>query len=208
MPEQGLLTRMSEDLVLATEPKAALCPRCESGLRARREKIANRRARSFYDPGVPDQKPPRLLGGERETLLALLRYQRESLVRKVAGVDDVAARRSTVDSGTTLLWLVKHLAKAEALWMVHRFAGLDDPLPDDAVAPGDTLVAAVAAYRATWAQVDQVLAVADLDEPCRRTGDEAPVNLRWVLAHLLEETARHAGHADILRELIDGATGR
>ncbi len=47
-----------------------------------------------------------------------------------------------------------------------------------------------------------------LDEVCRRPTDEAPVNLRWVLMHLLEETARHAGHADILRELVDGHTGR
>jgi hypothetical protein len=51
-------------------------------------------------------------------------------------------------------------------------------------------------------------AVPSLDEVCRHVGDEAPVNLRWVLMHLLEETARHAGHADILRELVDGTTGR
>jgi hypothetical protein len=60
-----------------------------------------------------------------------------------------------------------------------------------------------------WGQVNAVIAAApSLDEVCRDVGDEAPVNLRWVLMHLLEETARHAGHADILRELIDGTTGR
>jgi hypothetical protein len=58
-------------------------------------------------------------------------------------------------------------------------------------------------------RVDAVVAAAPtLDEPCRRSGDDPPVNLRWVLMHLLEETARHAGHADILRETVDGSTGR
>jgi hypothetical protein len=57
--------------------------------------------------------------------------------------------------------------------------------------------------------VDQVVAdTASLDELCRNMGEDAPVNLRWVLMHLLEETARHAGHADVIRELIDGQTGR
>jgi len=94
---------------------------------------------------VADQKPPRLAGSEAETLRALLRYQRDSLVRKVADLDDRTAFRSPVDSGTSLLWLIKHMARAE---------------------------------------------------------------ITWVLMHLLEETARHAGHADILRELIDGQIGR
>ena len=158
---------------------------------------------------MPDQKPPRLFAGERETLLALLQYQRESFVRKVTGVDEDTARRQFVPSGTTLLWLMKHMAGAETLWIVHRFAGEDFAGVEDAVQPCDTLAAAVDAYRAIWVRVDAVVAAAaSLDEVCRRVGDETPVNLRWVLMHLLEETARHAGHADILRELGDGATGR
>jgi hypothetical protein len=82
-----------------------------------------------YDSGVPDLKPPRLNAGERATLHALLQYQRDSLVRKITGVDESAARRSAVDSGTTLLWLVKHLTHAEILWMVCRFGGEDVPCP-------------------------------------------------------------------------------
>jgi hypothetical protein len=67
----------------------------------------------------------------------------------------------------------------------------------------------VTPYQQVWNQVDAVIATAPrLDEVCRNSGDEAPVYLRWVLMHLLEETARHAGHADILRELIDGTSGR
>ena len=157
---------------------------------------------------MPDQKPPRLEGGERETVQALLQYQRDSIVRKVTGVDDAAARRTLVDSGTSLLWLVRHMARAESLWILHRFAGQPVDLPDDRVRPDDTLAAAVKSYRETWDRVDAVVAMASLEESCRDPGDAPPVNLRWVLMHLLEETARHAGHADILRELIDGRTGR
>ncbi len=159
---------------------------------------------------MPDQKPPRLEGDERQTLRALLQYQRESMVKKVADVDDEQARRVLVPSGTTLLWLITHMAQAEVSWVVRRFAGEDDA-PDDTVgeASSDTMAGAVAAYRSTWARVDAIVAAApSLDDPCRNLGDDPPVNLRWVLMHLLEETARHAGHADILRELVDGSTGR
>jgi hypothetical protein len=157
---------------------------------------------------VPDQKPPRLTEGERETLVELLRFQRESLVRKVAGVDDVAARSSPVASGTTLLWLVKHLAWAEVSWLLDRFAGQKVSWIDDTVTPDDTLAGVVESYRTAWQMVDPVLAEAGLDDLAQHTGGQGEANLRWILAHLLEETARHAGHADILRELIDGETGR
>ena len=159
---------------------------------------------------MTDRKPPRLVGDEWETVQALLQYQRESFVRKVEGVDERAARESAVTSGTTLLWLAKHLATAEMLWLAHRFVG--EPItvvPDGTVQPGDTIVAAIDVYRATWTRTDAIVAAAStLDEECAQTGDESSVNLRWVLMHLLEETARHAGHADILRELVDGSAGR
>jgi uncharacterized damage-inducible protein DinB len=157
---------------------------------------------------VADRKPSPLVGDERSTLLAALQFQRESLVRKVAGVPDEAARRSMVPSGTSLLWLVKHMARAEVLWVLRRFAGHDTPAPDDVPGPAEALADAVARYRATWGRADQVLTTTGLDERCRGLGDGEAGNLRWVLAHLVEETARHAGHADILRELIDGETGR
>jgi uncharacterized damage-inducible protein DinB len=157
---------------------------------------------------MADRKPPRMAGDEREILLSLLQYQRLSLVRKVIGVDEGAARRSPVASGTTLLWLVKHMARAESLWILRRFAGQNDDSSEDTGNSGDSLISAVGVYRATWREVDAVVAASDLDQVCRETDDERPVNLRWVLTHLLEETARHAGHADVLRELIDGSTGR
>ena len=152
---------------------------------------------------MPDVKPPRLACGERDTLLTMLQFQRDSLVRKVSGV--ASSVPSPVGSGTTLLWLVRHLARAEMLWIADRFAGLTVEVPSDDPAEGDTLEAAVSAYRDVWGRVDAIVAGAGLEDTCR-SGE--PANLRWVLTHLLAETARHAGHADILRELIDGQTGR
>jgi uncharacterized damage-inducible protein DinB len=158
---------------------------------------------------VTDLKPPRLCGTERETLLALLQFQRDSLIRKISGVDEAAARTSAVASGTTLLWLGKHLAQAELQWTVMRFAGDAGELPHAEVQPEDTAASVIEGYRAASARADAVaLAATSLDELCRAEEVIPPVNLRWILAHLLEETARHAGHADILRELIDGSTGR
>ena len=156
-----------------------------------------------------DVKSPKLVGDERDTVTTLLQYQRDSFVRKMSGLSEDEVRQVRVRSGTTLLWLTKHMAQAEALWVLHRFAGQDGDIPDDAVRPTDTMNSAIATYQATWHLVDQVVAdTASLDEMCRNMGDDAPVNLRWVLMHLLEETARHAGHADVFRELIDGQTGR
>ena len=158
---------------------------------------------------MPDRKPPRLAGGELETVLALLQYQRDSLVRKVAGLGSPEARRSPVPSGTTLLWLIKHMAAAEVIWLQDRFAGRAIEIPDETVHPDDTLDSAVAFYQKVWRQSAAIVrGSASLDETCRHPDRLPVVSLRWILDHLLEETARHAGHADILRELIDGQTGR
>ena len=155
---------------------------------------------------MPDHKPPRLAGDERETLCALLQYQRESVVRKVEGLAAADAARSPLPSGTSPLWLVAHLAQAEVTWVEQRFAGLSPQGAGDADAA--TLDEALDAYRAAWRRVDAIVSSSALDDTCRADVAVPPVNLRWVLAHLLEETARHAGHADVLRELTDGVTGR
>ena len=158
---------------------------------------------------MDDRKPPRLVAGERETILVLLQYQRESLVKKVTGVPEESAGQPQVASGTSLLWLIKHMARAESIWLLQRFAGQEAVIEDDRVVPEDTVESAIAEYRRIWLRSDAVVAAASgLDEHCLDTGDESPVNLRWVLMHLLEETSRHAGHADILREMTDGETGR
>ena len=95
---------------------------------------------------------------ERETLHALLQYQRDSLVRKATGVDEQAARRVLVGSGTTLLWLMKHMARAESLWVALRFAGQKVDPPDDGVRDDDRLVIAVEVYRDIWTRTDSLVA--------------------------------------------------
>lgn len=158
---------------------------------------------------MTDQKPPQLVADELTTVHALLQFQRESLVRKVAGVSEEDARRSPVRSGTSLLWLMKHISRAERIWIMGRFAGMERRA-DDGIGSEDALAAAVEYYRQTWREVDEIVFRAPgLDERARLTPNGSPgVNLRWILMHLLEETARHAGHADIIRELMDGSTGR
>jgi uncharacterized damage-inducible protein DinB len=154
---------------------------------------------------VTDHKPPRLVGDETAIILALLRYQRESFLRKVADIDDELASRSPVASGTTLLWLTNHLADAERIWLLHRF-GSTDRVDDPPHAT--TMAAASERYRATWSVTDRVIAASNLDTECPPFDDGPAVSLRWILLHLIEETARHAGHADILRELFDDTAGR
>lgn len=155
---------------------------------------------------MPDQRPPQLVADELTTVHDLLQFQRESLVRKVEGVSEADARRSPVQSGTSLLWLMQHISSAERGWIMRRFSGVQD----GATGPGESLAEAVDYYRQTWRDVDEIVGRATgLDERARNMeSDRPPVNLRWILMHLLEETARHAGHADILRELLDGSTGR
>ena len=138
--------------------------------------------------------------------MALWRYHRESFLRKVSGVADEDAQRRLLGSETTLLWLANHMAATQRNWIINRFAGGDaSPLPD-----ARALADAVAVCESTWRDIDEVIEQHSWDDLCARPvhGDTEPVNLRWVVVHLLEETARHAGHADIIRELLDGSTGR
>ena len=156
---------------------------------------------------MTDHKPPRAVG-EREVLRAAWQYQRDSLVRKVQGVSEEDARRALVGSGTTLHWLVQHVCMAERIWVRNRFAGEDAPIDGDIV-PSATLAEAIATYRDEWPLIDAIVDGHDLDDAMPDpTGGDVPITLRWIVVHLIEELARHAGHADILRELIDGDTGR
>ena len=158
---------------------------------------------------MSDRKPPRVVADGLTTLSALLDYQRTSLVGKVEGVTPEQAAWSPVPSGTSLLWLITHMAEAEQTWVVRRFAGITAGAGETPPAGDDPLSSAVERYRRGWAEVDAPVAgAAGPDEQCRDDVAHPPVTLRWVVAHLLEETARHAGHADILRGLIDGSVGR
>jgi hypothetical protein len=146
------------------------------------------------------------VGDERQTLRALLQYQRESFVRKIAGIDGEQAETSLVASGTSLVWLANHMADAEDTWVLRRF-GRRPAGEGGAGPPAATVSEALDRYRRIWKEADALIDGASLDDNCE-FDDQGGVNLRWIVVHLLEETARHAGHADILRELIDGETGR
>jgi hypothetical protein len=156
-----------------------------------------------------DVAPPRSDGDEREVLLVALAYLRTSLLRKVEGLSEDDARRALVPSGTTLLWLVKHTAAAEDIWLLQRFAGGEPGRLDHDLTDTDTVASVCERYRSSWPELDAVVLGSDLDTtvPDPKGGD-VRLSLRWIVVHLIEEVARHAGHADILRELIDGDAGR
>ena len=153
-------------------------------------------------------------GGEKESLHASLDRHREVVRWKLDDLDDDGLRRPMTPSGTSLLGLVKHLAAVEYSWFSQTFDRPTEPLPfsdedpeaDLRVTDTDTTEAILAFYTRACAASDAV--INNLDIEARGTawyGDE--VTLRWVLIHMIEETARHVGHLDIVRELIDGATG-
>lgn len=159
--------------------------------------------------GHGDRNAPVVVDGEIQTALAFLGYLREGVARKLEGLSEDQARLALVPSGTSLLGLVKHLTEVETYWLERRFAGLDVALAGDGfiVTPDDTIASVTAAYRRATSRTDDIASDAgDPERPMARSTHG--LTLRWALAHLTEETARHAGHADILRELLDGVTGR
>lgn len=159
---------------------------------------------------MADHRTPFPNDDERTTLVAFLDYVRDAIVRKVDGLPEDAARRPMVDSGTSLLGLVKHLTMVEVAWFQWTYAGVDVPVPEAELDDGDTIDAVVAAYRAACAENNAIVAACtDLDQRAARASTAPePMSMRWLLVHMVEETARHAGHADILREQLDGEVGR
>ena len=155
-------------------------------------------------------KPP-LATSEREMLNAWLDYHRATLLQKISGVGEEGARRRTVPPSTlSLLSLVKHLAYVERWWFQVVFEGqaeLDFPEDDFQLEPEDTVENTVAFYRDEVEKSRQIVAKASYDD-LSRLPDRPGVSLRWIVSHMIEETARHNGHADLLREAIDGVTGQ
>lgn len=155
---------------------------------------------------------------ERKTLDVFLDYYREAVEAKVRGLSEEEARRRLVSSATTLAGIIKHLTRVEASWFQHRLAQIpsedlpalrwidEDPDGDFRVAPHETVESLIAEYEEQCALSRQTAARFQLDDavPHPRLGE---VSLRWIYVHMIEETARHAGHADILREQLDGTTG-
>lgn len=145
--------------------------------------------------------------------MALDRH-RQAVMWKVEGLSDEELRRPITPSGTNLIGLVKHLASVEFGWFCNTFGRPSEQIPFDErdpdadmrAGPHETTTEILDYYRRAWKASDAAIAEVELDElGTAWFGD--PVSMRWVLVHMVEETARHAGHMDILRELIDGATG-
>lgn len=151
--------------------------------------------------------------GERETVEAFLEFQRESVALKARGLSDADATRHLVPSLTTVSGLIRHLADVERSWYREDLDGEpdvptryteDDPDGEFRVSASDSLEGLLADYAAACAESRAVAARYALDDLCREHGRHS---LRWVHLHMIEETARHLGHIDILREQTDGATG-
>ncbi|WP_330299459.1 DinB family protein [Streptomyces sp. NBC_00503] len=157
-------------------------------------------------------------GDERVMLTAMLGAQRATLELKCAGLDEELAVRSVEPSTLSLLGLVRHLADMERRWfrqvlagqeVVARFSSAEDPDGDfDGAAARPAVVeGAWEAWRAEVAFAERFAAQAPDLEVSGKDGWLGEVSLRWVLIHMIEEYARHNGHADLLRERIDGAIG-
>ncbi|GAA2736435.1 DinB family protein [Actinocorallia aurantiaca] len=154
--------------------------------------------------------------GEREALTQWLDFHRATLLWKLDGLSEEQLRSPMVPSGTSLLGLVKHLAETEHGWFCLEFLGLDEPplyaTPEDPeagfrVEPHETAEDIVGAYLEQCERARGIVAAQPSLDASVPENLRGRVNLRWILLHMIEETARHNGHADILREQIDGATG-
>ena len=156
---------------------------------------------------------------ERTTLEIFLDHHRALVSSKVRGMSDDQASRRLVSSATTLSGLLKHLRRVEASWFQHRLAQQPiEEIPvlqeyraggadaDFDVQPSDTVEQLLKAYEEQCEISRRTAARYDLDYVVPHP-DHTQVSLRWIYVHMIEETARHLGHADILREQLDGARG-
>jgi hypothetical protein len=161
---------------------------------------------------MPQRVP--FTGAEKESLKVALDRHRDAILWKLEGLSDTDLRKVMVPSGTSLLGLVKHLAAVEYGWFCETFGRETEPLPFDEddpdadlrVEPGETTEDVLGFYGRARAAADRVIGEVGLEETGTAWFGDA-VSMRWVLIHMVEETARHAGHVDILRELIDGMVG-
>jgi len=177
------------------------------------------RADTFLDPGSDPREGGTSLGDERATLIEFLRYQRLTLQLKCEGLDAAQlARRAVEPSTMSLLGLLRHMAEVERTWFRRRFAGQAVPKRyqseaepdgdfDGAVADQGVVDDAWDAWRDEVAFAEQFARETDLGFVAH-AGGRGPISLRELLVHMIEEYARHNGHADLLRERIDGRLGQ
>ena len=152
---------------------------------------------------------------EKTTLIAFLGHQRRFLERKATGITDEQARTATCPpSNLTMLGLVRHLSDVERGWAKRGFAGQDAPplYYNDERPEGDfdqledmTMAEALDVFWQEVSDAEEIYRTHDLEEVEHHS--RSFYSLRWILVHLIEEYARHLGHADLIRQAIDGQTG-
>lgn len=143
---------------------------------------------------------------EQELYLRWLNFLRSAVLRNAVDLDDESARWRPAGALISVLGVINHLTHVEWRWITGYLLGEATGRSESEFSPGPelTLEAAKAAYLARGRATDEVIRATPLDTPCNADG---ATNLRWVLLHLINETARHAGHSDATRELFDGVTG-
>jgi hypothetical protein len=155
-------------------------------------------------------------GSEKEVLAGFLDHYRRTLLDVCDGLSEEELRRPMVPSGTSLLGMVKHLAYVERGWFQEHVANEpfeypfdfdDDPEADLRIEDGETSREIFELYRGACDRSRKALESASLDDLVANPDRRADYNVRWVVVHMLEEIARHVGHADIIREELDGKTG-
>ena len=159
-------------------------------------------------PSQPDYSFPRGNSDERELLLDWLGFLRGAVIRKVTGLTEQEARWTPGDALIPLLGIVNHLTHVEWRWINGGMLGEEVSRSEEEFRPGPeiTVESALAAYQDQAETTDATVRSApSLHQPCRHRTN---TDLRWVLIHLINETARHAGHADAVRELLDGSKGQ
>ncbi|KOV15195.1 Mini-circle protein [Streptomyces sp. XY413] len=165
---------------------------------------------------LEQRTPPVLTGEERSTLTSVLQWQRDTLRMKCAGLTDEQLRRRAVPpSGLSLLGLVRHLAEVERGWFRNVLNGEDVPgyFPKNDAGEwtefhveGADPAESFRIWEETCERSRAIVAAAESLDVRGYSGDQA-YSLHYILAHMIEEYARHNGHADLLREAIDGVTG-
>lgn len=169
-------------------------------------------------PELSDNRTgPPFMAAERESLEAWLEFYRETLPLKVGGLTAAQLCHAAVPPSTmTIAGIVRHLTDVERYWFSNVVAGTDeaaryrseDPDADFTEYDESTALADVTAYSRELERVrTDAAGVSDLNAPLPGLRHGRQLNLRWIYTHMLEEYARHLGHADLLRECIDGSTG-
>jgi len=155
-----------------------------------------------------------LAGGEKDLLMLFLQNQRDTVLWKLGGLSDEQLQQTHPPSMLTLIGIVKHLTRVEGSWLQEDLLGpavapIHHPANEWQIEPGETCQELIARYRGACDRSNEIVRDLPLDTVLADPHPlQAGVTLRWTLMHMIEETARHLGHVDLIRESIDGMVGQ